>query len=125
MASWSPDALQQALNQAESQKLKAEFDLMATQVHAEELEWSRYLAELAQHQDHERAVVTAAVEAAEVQKEQAVKAHMTSHFCIQPFADRSYLPAFYQGALEAFCKAAPKKEPGQALLINIFNMSVI
>ena len=125
MASWSPDALAAALNQAEGQKMKAEFELMATQVHAEELEWSKFQADTARHQDHERATVTAAIEQAEMEKERAVQAHMASHFCIQSLADRVRMISFFESALMEFCGAVPRKDPSQALLINIFNMSVL
>lgn len=125
MASWSPDALAAALNQAEHQKVKAEFELMATQVHAEELEWSKYMADMARHQDHERATVTAAIEQAEMEKEKAVAAHMASHFCVQSFSERAFAGPFFEASLAQFCNAVPMKDLNQALLINIFNMTVL
>ncbi len=121
MGEWQPDALASHLNEAQLAKLEADFKLLEAVLSSEQLEFLAYQAKLAEYNETTQVVLTTARERAADQREAAVNSHLLDNIVAEALPARAGFAAQTNQIFQTFCNAAPRKDPGQVLRVNIIS----
>ena len=113
------------LNNAERQKLHADFKFLEARLKAEESTWRRHVLALKSHDDTSQAELTSHRERIHDMRVQAIEEHCETLYQAESLSSSKFLCTFFERAIATFAEQPPARRPDDILRVNFFNLPML